>query len=271
LGGDSALLANGTNAVITTSGAINSDSAANRALNITANGTGSRVSLGRAIGDNNSLSQVSVTSGSIALNGGTVNTSGNQTYSGAVTLGSNTNLAASGNAAVITTNGTINSDHTARSLNITASGTNSAVVLNGAIGNETALDNLAVTAGALALSAGAIDTRGNQTYVGPITLTKDTTLQSFGADSSIAMTQSINGDSSTARSFNISASGTGSTVTLGGSVGSTFSLRTLDVTGDLINMQAGTVNSNAPAMADGGICSSSFAAKLHAIRYMQCS
>ena len=220
------------NHVRTTSGS--TVSGAGNSLNVTGN-----TNLG---GDVSGVNLIGV-SGTTTLSGN-VSSVGNQTYAGALTLGSNARLMASGNNSVIKANSTINSDDTARSLSITASGTNGSVVLNGALGNANALDNLAVTAGAITLSAGTIDTRGNQTYAGPITLTKDTTLQSFGADSSIAITQALNVDSSTARSLNISASGVGSSVTLGGPLGHTFGLSTLEVTGELINLQAGTVNTS---------------------------
>ena len=121
----------------------------------------------------------------IMLNGGTVNTSGLQHYTGAVALGADTTLTAS----ALTVDGTVNG---ARALTVNAN--TGDVAFNGAVGNTTRLGALVVnTAGetkfgavraasvltddpGTVVLAGDVNTTGTQTYGELVTLAANVTL-----------------------------------------------------------------------------------------------
>lgn len=127
------------------------------ALTVTSIGT---TTYGGAV-DIASLNQAG--SGGTAINGGSVTTSGTQTYVGHVTLGENAVLTG---ATVTLANGADG----AHALEIDGT-----ALLTGAIGATTKLASLTVD-GAATLNAGSIATTGNQRYKGVVTLSGDHTL-----------------------------------------------------------------------------------------------
>ena len=122
------------------------------------------------MGNGTALTSLADTAATIAVNGGTVKTNGNQTYTGAVTLGAgttlNSNASGSSNGNVTFAGaGTVDG---AETLTLT-SGTGTDT-FGGAVGNGTALTSLADTAATIAVNGGTVKTNGNQTYTGAVTL-----------------------------------------------------------------------------------------------------
>ena len=117
-----------------------------------------------AVGSNAKLASLAVT-GTSAINGGAVGTTGTQTYQGAVTLGADSALAGSTTTFGTTLDG-------AKALAITGN-----AVFGGAVGGATALTSLSVS-GTSAINTAAITTAKDQTYGGAVTLGADATLAS---------------------------------------------------------------------------------------------
>jgi hypothetical protein len=107
--------------------------------------------------------------------GGTIQTAGSQSYSGAVTLNAATVLASSGAGAIGFAN-TLDGPFT---LDVNTSGTTS---FGGIVGGTNALATLTTNAGGTtAINGGAVTTSGAQTYGDAIVLGAATTLASTGA------------------------------------------------------------------------------------------
>lgn len=154
--------------------------------------------------------------GTTRLNGGSLTTTGAQTYNDAVTLDANTTLnAGGGNIAFGTTlNGTFT---------LTTNSTG-ATTFGGAVGGTTPLASLNTNAGGTTqISGGSITTTGGQTYNDPVTLGMPTTLTT--TNSPVTFGTGVNG----AQSLAIAA-GTG-TVTFGGASGGVTPLASLTATG----------------------------------------
>jgi hypothetical protein len=156
--------------------------------NTLAGGTNSLGVAGNAVfnGAATGLSTLSV-SGTTALNGGTVTTSGAQAYSGAVTLGNNTELTGSTVRFASTLEGA------AKSLSVAG-----AAEFNGAING---LSTLGVT-GTTLLNTGTVSTSGGQTYGGKVTLKQDTVLTSSGSGA-----VALNGGALSSNALSIQTSG----------------------------------------------------------------
>ncbi|HEX2830690.1 MAG TPA: autotransporter-associated beta strand repeat-containing protein [Burkholderiales bacterium] len=205
----------------------------NQALNVNSTGTTtftSPVSIG---------SLTTNAGGSTAINGGAVTTTGAQTYGDAVTLGTNTIFASTGNADIAFGN-TLNGGVT---VNVNTGGvTRFLGAVGGAAGG--ALASLTTDAsGSTDINGGSVTTTGAQTYNDPVTLTANTTLTSNNA--AITFANNVNSDA-TARSLTVGA-GT-ATVTFTGNVGNTAALSDLDVNAGSIlfnGAAAQTVNVNA--------------------------
>ena len=127
-------------------------------------------------GDSTGLSVLQVANNTVL--GGNVASTGNQSYGGTVVLGVDASLTATGNGAVVSVAGNINSDATGspRDLVINASGASSNVLLNGSVGGTALLKTLFVTASDIDLNGGAFTSSAAQTYTGPLTLGANTTL-----------------------------------------------------------------------------------------------
>ncbi|MGB6104411.1 MAG: hypothetical protein WBF88_11270 [Pusillimonas sp.] len=125
-------------------------------------------------------------SGTTALRDGDVHTTGAQTYSGHVALGSDTTL----NGSLITFAAGADSamdegEHASLTINGDAN-------LNGAIGANQALDSLTVT-GASTLGSGSVATIGNQNYEGAVTLAGNQTLSNTADDGTIYFGDTLSG------------------------------------------------------------------------------
>ncbi|MBB3264626.1 filamentous hemagglutinin family protein [Azospirillum sp. OGB3] len=105
--------------------------------------------------------------GTLALNGGFVDTTGTQTYGERAVLGTDTRLTAS---TVVLAGGLDAATRGGQGLTIAGN-----AVVNGAIGGTQALSRLSVT-GTAALNGGAVTTLAEQSYDGAVTLGTDTVL-----------------------------------------------------------------------------------------------
>jgi hypothetical protein len=104
-------------------------------------------------------------------------------------------------SAVITTNGTVNSDGTARALTLNVSNTSGRAVVLGAYGNTAALASVTINATAIALNGSSVNTTGNQTYTGPITLGANTNLTASAANAIVSVANTIAGDTAASEKF----------------------------------------------------------------------
>ena len=234
---------------------VNDVAAGTHALTVNAGGV---TTFGGAVGDAVALASLTTDNGGVglpgevtAINGGSVRTTGSQTYNDDVTLGAATVLSSTGNG-TITFNKTINN---AVSLAVNTGGDE---VFNGVIGGTTPLTSLttdgagtvggqahfnmtapggAHPAGVNAEGVAINDTAvfavdgstvvnpsvqtgaGGQTYHGSVTLNKDTVLVDVGGDN-IAFVGAVDGGNS------LTVNTSGST-TFGGAVGSTVALTSL--------------------------------------------
>ncbi len=195
-----------------------------------------------AIGGAFALTGLTVT-GTSTINAATITTTGNQTYTGAVTLGANTILTSSGNGTV--TLGAVTGG--ANSLKINAGAASGSIVLNGVSGTSA----LVLTDKTLTLNGGTYDvdggaaynfgsgpvlvngtlTLGQDTTFGPMTLTGAATLD--GSAGHAVSLGTVDG------SFDLAVKTGASTATLGGAIGATTALTSLSVTGP------GTINGGA--------------------------
>ncbi len=133
---------------------------------------------GGAVGDNGQRLTSLAVSGVSVINGGSVVTSGNQSYAGATTLGANTALT----GALVSFGSTVRSmiDGGSR-LDITGNAS-----FGGAVGDAgLRLASLSIT-GTSALIGGSVTTTGNQSYIGPVALGVDTVLTTAGGAVTLA-------------------------------------------------------------------------------------
>ena len=177
LGVDTTLNAGAGN--VTFSNTIDTDatSAALRSLTVNSNGL---TTLGGAVGFTRALSTLATdagTAGSLAMNGGNITTTGNQTYGEIVKLGVDTTLTAgSGNVNFSNTIDTSTGAAAESSLTINGNGV---TTFNGAIGTNRALSTLttdAGTGGSSVMNGSTISTTGNQSFGEVVKLGVDTTL-----------------------------------------------------------------------------------------------
>src|SRR5208282_3510750 len=133
--------------------------------------------------------------------------SGNQTYTGAVTLGAGTTLTTTGNSVDFVSTVTGNS----HSLAIGVSGSDlTSVTFGGAVSGLTTLNDY----GTSAINGGSIASSGNQTYTGAVTLGAGTTLTTTG--NTVDFVSTVTGNS---HSLAIGVSGSDLTsATFGGAV-----------------------------------------------------
>jgi len=175
----------------------------NRALIINDSGT---TTFGDAVGGDGSVAGDKLASlatnsgGATAINGGSVITTGTQTYGDNVTLGADATLTGS----TITTQGTVTGNTHALGI------TGNAVLGNGSSDSVTGVTTLAVS-GTTAINTDTITSSSTQTYTGGVTLGADATLT--GAGINFASTVKSDG---TNRALTVNDSGT---TTFGGAVG----------------------------------------------------
>ena len=217
----------GLNSVLTMNGNINGAGD----LTIT-NTTGTTILTG-LVGNQEPVSSFTMSGAAIQLDGGSILSTGSQTYTGAVVLGNDTTLSATNNNSAIdftNTASTIDSDNVAaRTLTINA-GTGG-ISLDGNIGSIAPLSSLTLnSSGTITLNS--VATTGTQNYNSAVMLGSNTTLSSINSNINFASTVDGTYD------LDINA-GTG-TVSLNGAVGSVQPLSTLDITGTT-DMDNGTV------------------------------
>ena len=146
--------------------------------------------------------------GTTDLNGGSVVTTGAQTYNDAVQLSADTTLSAG--AGNITFANTLNST-AGNTFSLTANSTGT-TTFGGAVGTTDALSTLTTNAGGTtAVNGGSVTTTGAQTYNDAVTLGADTTLTSTGAGT-ITLGSTVNG----AQSLSVNTAGA---TTLAGPIG----------------------------------------------------
>ncbi|HEX7375581.1 MAG TPA: DUF4214 domain-containing protein, partial [Pirellulales bacterium] len=196
-------------------------------INLSTAGT---TTFGGLVGGRNALASLgSSSSGTTAINGGGVTTTGVQYYFDAVTLGSPTTLLTSTDGDVISFSQSLDG---ASDLTV---GTTGATVLGGPVGATTPLNSLAIISGD-AVVGSSISTTGNQSYQGNVSLEQDVTLTTRGG--SVAFGGQIDSDHrETTTNFALvidttkgGAAPAGGLVTFAGDIGSLAPLSTLTVT-----------------------------------------
>ncbi|WP_310568480.1 filamentous hemagglutinin N-terminal domain-containing protein, partial [Hydrogenophaga sp.] len=166
-----------TGTTITTGGTVNgSAGTGNNSLTVTGNAV-----FGNDSGDNlSNLGDLTV-SGTTTINAAAVTSTGDQSYTGAVTIGADTTLTA--DQQNIHFQSTVDSSATGGvsdgndlTVDVGTANTLATVTFAAAVGGVAELGNLTVTGAQLALNGGAVDTTSAQTYNGAVTLGVDTTL-----------------------------------------------------------------------------------------------
>ena len=160
-------------------------------------GSNDTITVNTALSGNGNLT---LTAETINLNGGTVTTTGNQTYNNPVTLGANTTLnAGAGNISFVST-----VTGAAFTLDANSTGT---TTFGGAVNVASLTTN---AGGTTAINGATVTTTGNQTYNDPVTLGANTTLNAGAGNISFVSTV-------TGAAFTLDANSTGTT-TFGGAV-----------------------------------------------------
>lgn len=190
-----------------------------RALTLNAN---SSVTFGGAVGGTDALSSLNVT-GATNFNGGSIRTSGAQTYNSAITLGSNTTITNTGANNVIF-NSTINGSH---NLSIDNAGTTR---FNGAVGAITPLTSfLGSNNGIIEINGGTLATSGAQTYSN-----NTTTIGAAAILSGVNITFNSIFRSANATNFDITINDSGTTTFNAAVGGQAFSSFTTDAAGTTV-------------------------------------
>lgn len=181
-------------AVVSSSGAVSFDStvdsSAGNTFSLTVAASTGTATFGGAVGGIDALSQLIVTATTIALDGGSVRSTGDQVFNGAVSLGAATDLNTT-QGAVISFNGTLDG---ANALTIGGVHTAGEVIFGGNVGGATALTSLAVTATRILINGSSVVTSGvaGQTFNGDVFLggTSPITLNASAAGNHVT----FNGD-----------------------------------------------------------------------------
>lgn len=205
--------------------------------------------IGAAATDTVSLNSLNLTAGAGALSvtaktinlGGNISTAGAQNYVGAVQLGADVALAASG-AADISFSSTIdNQTAVAKSLQVSTGGGKE--IFGGVVGGGAngGLAGLSTGGGTTQLNAGGVTTTGLQSYGDAVQLGADATLASNGAD--IHFISTVNAAAAGAESLTVSP-GAGN-VTFDADLGTAKALSSLTVNGTGATTVAGDVTTTA--------------------------
>jgi hypothetical protein len=203
----------------------------NGAFGLTLNTAGTTSFLG-AIGGSAALTSLTTDAAGLTMPGGSVTTTGAQSYNDPVSLTAVTTMTSTG-AGDISFASTVNGPVP---LTVNTAGT---TTLGGAVGGSAALVSLTTDApGTTALNGGAVTTSGAQSYNDPVTLGADTTLTSTGSGN-ISFASTINGG------FALTTN-TAGTMTLDGAVGGATALASLTT------QSAGTTALNGGAVTTSG-------------------
>jgi hypothetical protein len=156
--------------------------------------------------------------GTSAINADITTTTGDQTYTGAVTLGDDVTFTA-GSGQLVWFGDTVNSDVTAQSLTVTTAN----VRFDDTVGNTMpALISINITAGTSAINTTDITTIGDQTYTGAVTLEEDGTVFLAGTNT-VKFNGGVDGDAATRTLTVGTTGGTNATnVVFGGTVGASL-------------------------------------------------
>src|SRR6266498_2704626 len=188
---------------------------------LTANTAGT-TTFGGAVGNNARLANVTTdAAGTTDLNGGAVNTTGNQTYNDDVILTANTTVDSSG-AGTLTFAKTVNA--AAAGVQTLTANTAGTTIFQGAVGNNARLASLTTdAAGTTAINGGVVNTSGNQTYNDDVILGATTTVDS-SAGGNITFAKTVNAAAAGVQALTANTAGT---TTFGGAVGSGARLASL--------------------------------------------
>lgn len=155
---------------------------------------GGRTTFDGEVGTEVELASLAVTSGTIDLNGGTVQTSGAQSYNGPTVLTVDTTLTSTGGGN-ITFSATVDSGPRVGpfALSINTAGT---TTFDGMVGSRGALASLATdTPGTTAINGGGVTTSGAQFYNDAVTLGSPNTVLNSTTGAAIFFSQSLDGAS----------------------------------------------------------------------------
>ncbi|MFN4257799.1 MAG: autotransporter-associated beta strand repeat-containing protein [Gemmataceae bacterium] len=204
-----------------------------QALTVNASGV---TTFAGAVGDNDQrlASLTTNAGGTTRINGGSVTTTGDQTYNDVVTLGADTILT----GANITFDDTLDSAGAHRHLTVNGSATTR---FNGWVGFTLPLASLTTNAGGTTvIDAGEVHTIGNQTYNDPVILESDTLLNAGGT---VHFATTVNSAATEQNDLTITAN----TLIFGGNVG----FGTNGELGDLIVSTATALNLSVSIRAAG--------------------
>jgi autotransporter-associated beta strand protein len=214
--GEAATLGADTTLSSTGSGAISFGNTLNGAYALAVNTSGATTFAG-AVGGTTALTSLTTDAGgTVAINGGVVNTTGAQSYGESVHLGAATALAGVNVALMSTVDGAV-------SLSITDSGT---TVLGGIIGGTTPLMSLSTDAlGYTHLKGASIHTTTDAVFNDIVTLFTDVQIQAAGQ---LHFAQTIDGNTANTRSLTLNGGNTAA-IRVEGAIGATMPLKTLTV------------------------------------------
>ena len=234
---------------ITFASTINGDTANTRTLTLSTVGN---QTFGGAVGGTAPLASFATGTGAVALNGGVVNTSGTQTFNGALTLGADTMLSTT-NANATTGAIAFNSTVGGAGFNLTTATQGGNTVFGSASGSVPGalLGSLTTSAnGSTVFNDTAFETSGSQNYQGATVVQSAIRALALTSDSgNITFGGALTSPAASASDLTLTANGgTGQAVTFGGTVGggvttpSATALNSLTVNSPTININGGLVN-----------------------------
>jgi hypothetical protein len=217
--GEATILGANTTLASTAAGNIRFANTLNGAYTLAIDTTGDTI-FGGAVGNSAALASLTTNAGgNVEINGGSVNTSGAQSYGEATILGANTTLAS-------TAAGNIRFANTLNGAYTLAIDTTGDTIFGGAVGNSAALASFTTNAGGnVEFNGGSLKTSGAQSYGEATILGANTTLASTAAGN-IRFANTLNG------AYTLAIDTTGDTI-FGGAVGNSAALSSIDLTGDL--------------------------------------
>jgi len=217
---------------VTFNNALN-DNATPGNANLTVNASGVTTFAGAVGGSAPLTSLTTNVSGSTQINGGSVVTSGDQTYNDAVTLGANTTLT----GVNVTFSNTLNDNAAAGNADLTVNASG-VTTFAATVGGLAPLTNVTTNAGgSTQINGGSVATTGNQTYNEAVTLGTDTTLTGVN----VTFSNTLN-DNATPGGAGLVVNASGN-VTFIGAVGGTARLGAISIA------NAANVTANAIAAA----------------------
>jgi hypothetical protein len=208
--GEEATLGANTTLASTAAGNIRFANTLNGAYTLAIDTSGDTI-FGGAVGNSAALASLTTNAGgNVEINGGSLKTSGAQSYGEAALLGANTTLAS-------TAAGNIRFANTLNGAYTLAIDTTGDTIFGGAVGNSAALASLTTNAGGnVEINGGSLKTSGAQNYGEETALGANTTLTSTSAGN-IGFADTLNG------AYTLAIDTTGDTI-FGGAVGNSAAL-----------------------------------------------